>query len=136
MKYKLDAGAFMPSRGHKTDAGLDLRAKHNGIVEPHGSAIFETGLHVQLPKNTCGVVIAKSGMNFRYGITSTGLIDEGYTGQIMVKLYNHSDTRYVVRAGDKISQLIVVPCLYEKLEYCEDFDASERGDNGFGSTGK
>lgn len=136
MKIMLDAGAYMPERAHKTDAGLDIRSMVNKVIPAHGSATFHTGVHLQLPKNTCGILTSKSGLNINYGITSTGLIDEGYTGQIVVRLENHSNDDYYVQAGDKISQLIVVPVLYEGLELADELDESDRGENGFGSSGR
>ncbi len=137
MKIKLDSGAFMPTREHETDAGLDLRAMWGEIVPAKESATFHTGVHVKLPRGTCGILVSKSGLNTKYGITSTGLIDEGYDGEIIVKLYNHSGYDYDVHAGDKISQLVIVPCLYESIEVVDDLEQeSERGGNGFGSTGR
>ena len=93
--------------------------------------------NVGCPSSPVGVLVSKSGLNVRNGITSTGLIDEGYDGQIVVKLYNHSGFDYKVNAGDKISQLIIIPVLYEEVELVEDLEQeSERGSNGFGSTGR
>lgn len=138
MKVMFDDGAFIPTRAHSTDAGLDIKARETQIVPANGSAIFRTGVHVKLPKGTAGVLMSKSGLNVNHNITSTGLIDEGYTGEIVVKLYNHGDRDYTVEMGDKISQLVVMPVLYEAVEI--DFDAfdeeTERGNNGFGSSGK
>lgn len=137
MKIKLDEGAIMPTRAHKTDAGLDIKSRERKIVPARSSAIFHTGVHIQLPPGTAGVLMSKSGLNVNWGITSTGLIDEGYTGEIVVKLYNHTDDDYTVLPWDKISQLVVIPVLYEDVELVDDFDyTTERGDNGFGSTGK
>lgn len=136
MKIKLDAGAYEPIRAHSTDAGMDLRAKETQIVPARESSIFHTGVHIKLPDNTAGVMISKSGLNVKHDITSTGLVDEGYDGEIVVKLYNHGGHDYKVNAGDKISQLMIVPVLYEDIEIVEDLEQhSERGSNGFGSTG-
>lgn len=136
MKIKLDAGAYTPTRSHATDAGLDIKSRTTQVV-PHGrSATFRTGVHVELPPNTAGIVIAKSGLNVLHDLTSTGLIDEGYTGEIIVKLYNHGERDYLVQAGDKISQLVVVPVLYEDIEIVNELSKSERGNGGFGSTGR
>lgn len=136
MNIYVETGAYVPERAHKTDAGLDVRARHNRLVKAHGSALIHTGLHVQLPHNTAGLLVSKSGLNVKHGITSTGLIDEGYTGEIMVKLYNHSDESYLVHAGDKISQLVVIPVLYEDIHFRDSLDENtERGQSGFGSTG-
>ena len=137
MNIYVEKGAYMPERAHKTDAGLDVRSYENRLVKAHGGALLHTGLHVQLPHGTAGLLVSKSGLNVKHGITSTGLIDEGYTGEIMVKLYNNSDENYLVHAGDKISQLVVIPELYEDIQFKNFLDENtERGDHGFGSSGK
>ena len=137
MNIYVETGAYVPVRAHRTDAGLDVRARYDRLVEAHGSALIHTGLHVELPHNTAGLLVSKSGLNVKHGITSTGLIDEGYTGEILVKLYNNSDEDYLVRAGDKISQLVVIPVLYEDIHFRDSLDENtERGAKGFGSSGK
>lgn len=136
MEIMLDNGACMPSRGHSTDAGLDLRTPRAVVVPAYGSAIVDTGVHVALPQECAGLLVSKSGLNVRHDITSTGLIDEGYTGSIVVKLYNHGGVDYRLEAGDKITQLVVIPVIRESLEQVSAFNATERGDNGFGSTGR
>lgn len=136
MRIKLDVGAYEPVRGHSTDAGLDIRSRETKTIFPHSSEVFKTGVHVELPSGTAGVLISKSGLNTMSDITSTGLVDDGYTGEIVVKLYNHGDNHYKVRAGDKITQLVIVPVLYEPVEVVDEITGGERGDNGFGSTGR
>lgn len=136
MKIMLDKTAIMPTRAHDTDAGLDLYATEDKTVPAHGSAVFDTGVHVQLPHGTAGFVKSKSGLNVHHNITSDGVIDVGYTGSIRVKLHNHGDTDYPVKRGDKISQLVVVLCIMPKLDIVEGLDGSLRGENGFGSTGR
>ena len=137
MKIVLDKNAFPPVRAHETDAGLDIRCKEDFTIPAHGSAMVNTGVHVQLPKGTAGLLVSKSGLNIKHDITSTGLIDEGYTGEIVVKMYNHGKKDYNVKAGDKITQLVVVPVLYVQAEQTDSFDTkTARGNAGFGSTGK
>lgn len=137
MKIKLDPGAYEPVRAHLEDAGLDIRAKNPGVVRAHGSAVFSTGVHVQLPHWCCGLLVSKSGLNTKYDITSTGLIDAGYTGEIKVKLYNHGETDYYVHAGDKISQLVVIPFEHPYVEIVDELEQTgSRGESGFGSTGR
>lgn len=136
MKITLDKGAKMPTRAHSTDAGLDLYAMDTQIVPAKESAVFDTGVHVELPEGTAGFLKSKSGLNTKHGITSEGVIDVGYTGSIVAKLYNHSGTDYKVNAGDKITQLVIVPILTPELELVESLGGTERGDKGFGSTGK
>lgn len=136
MKVKLDEGAFEPSRAHATDAGLDIRAAKYGYVEADSSKVFETGVHVELPQGYAGLLVSKSGLNVNHCITSTGLIDEGFTGEIKVRLYNHSNKDYIVEPGDKITQLAVIPVEYVDIEIVDEITASERGDSGYGSTGR
>lgn len=135
MKIMLDDYAIMPTRAHATDAGIDLMSPFDFTVLPFGSRIIPTGVHVQLPHGTCGLLVSKSGLNVKKDITSTGLIDEGYTGEIVVKLQNSCHTAWTFKRGDKISQLVVLPVLYEEIEIVDEISGSERGDNGFGSTG-
>lgn len=137
MKIFLDSFAKMPTRAHETDAGLDLCSPKCVLIEPRGSVVIDTGVHVELPKGTAGLLVAKSGLNVKHSVTSTGLIDEGYRGSIRVKLYNDSDEPYLVQEGNKISQLVVIPVLYEELEVVKAWsNDTSRGTSGFGSSGK
>lgn len=136
MKIKLDRGAFIPVRAHGTDAGADLRSPIDTVVPAMGSRVIDTGVHIQLPRGYVGMLKSKSGMNVKHDITSEGVIDEGYTGAIKVKLYNHSEKDYVIERGDKITQLVILPCEYVKFDLVDYLEDSERGGEGFGSTGK
>ena len=136
MRIKLDKGAIAPTRAHETDAGLDLYAREDWFIPNLSSANFYTGVHIELPKGCCGLLVSKSGLNVKHGITSTGLIDEGYCGEIVVKLFNHGNIDYTVKRGDKISQLVVLPVRYEGVEIVEEISGGARGENGFGSSGK
>lgn len=144
MNIKLDEGAKMPTKAYKTDAGFDIYSREDKVVPARGSAKFDTGVHIDLPKLqicdqillTAGVLASKSGLNVKHNITSEGIIDIGYDGSIVVKLYNHGDTDYEVKKGDKISQLLIVPILPVDLELVEELVGGERGGNGFGSSGK
>ena len=141
MKIMLDKGAKMPTRAHPYDAGLDLYAPESGAahcISPCGGyATIDTGVHVQIPEGYVGFIKAKSGLNVKHGITCTGVIDSHYTGSIAVKLYNHHCClRYDVRPGDKIAQLVIVPCLLPELELVDSLEETDRGENGFGSTGR
>lgn len=136
MKIKLEPLAICPTRAHDTDAGLDLYATEDKTVPPYGSATFDTGVHVELPPFTAGFLKSKSGLNVKHDITSDGVIDTGYTGSIMVKLYNHGPNPYTVKRGDKISQLVIVDIELLPLEIVDELGETERGDGGFGSTGR
>ena len=136
MKIKLDEGAKMPTRAHQTDAGLDLYSRETQIVPAKESAIFDTGVHIELPEGTAGFLKSKSGLNVHHDIIGEGVIDEGYTGSIKVKLYNLGGYDYKIKAGDKIIQLVIQPILTPELELTDELDEMERGNGGFGSTGK
>ena len=137
MKVKLDATACAPTRAYATDAGLDLRSPIDCVIMAHSSKTIDTGVHVQLPRASCGLLVSKSGLNVNHDITSTGLIDESYTGSIRVKLYNHGIEDYHIHRGDKISQLVIIPVITPgRTQLVEEFEDTERGDKGFGSSGR
>lgn len=137
MDYYLDEGAAEPTRAHPQDAGLDLYAMEDQAILEGGSASFDTGVHMLLPEGTYGKIEGKSGLNVRFGVVSLGgVIDEGYTGSVVVKLYNLGDKPYLIRKGDKIAQLIIMPCEKPQLRQVEGFAKTERGADGFGSSGR
>lgn len=132
----LDDGAILPTRAHATDAGLDLYALFGGVIPAHGSRVFRTGVHIQLPHGYCAIAISKSGLNIRSEIITTGLIDEGYDGEILVRMYNLGASMYKVLAGDKITQIAIVPVLYCEPYQVDAIVGGERGADGYGSTGR
>ena len=136
MKVMLDSGAFEPTRAHKTDAGLDLRSPICIEVPAKGSAVIDTGVHVELHIGNAGFLKSKSGLNVNNDITSDGVIDVGFTGTIKVKLYNHGTKSYQILRGDKITQLVVVECHFPDVEVVDTLDETDRGNKGFGSTGR
>lgn len=135
MKVMLESGAVMPTRAHRADAGMDLFSREELLLLPGKSAVFDTGVHVELEPGTFGKLESKSGLNVNYDIVSCGgVIDSGYTGSIRVKLYNLGTRPYMIRKGQKIVQMIVMPCLYPELELVDKLEETERGADGFGST--
>jgi len=98
MKIVLDEKAIMPTRAHNTDAGLDLYSPKEFVVRAHNSATIDTGVHVEIPEGYAGFLKSKSGLNVKWSIQSDGVIDTGYTGSIVVKLYNHANVPYVAGA--------------------------------------
>lgn len=135
MRVQLDEGAYLPERAHSVDAGVDLKTPTRVVLRAHDSVVIDTGVHVEIPHGCAGLLVSKSGLNTKCDITSTGLIDEGYTGSIAVKLYNHGGQMKIFERGDKISQLVIIPVRYENIEQVDVISGGERGDNGFGSTG-
>lgn len=136
IRVKLDDGAFPLVRCHDTDAGADIRTPIRFKLPMRGSAVIHTGVHVQLPPNTVGMLKSKSGLNIRSGISSEGVIDEGYSGEIVVRLENVSEHSYLFERGDKITQLVVMPVLYPTFVEVDEIDGGERGSAGIGSTGR
>lgn len=156
LKVFLDDGAYMPVRAHEADAGMDLLAPKtvpgiDGKMRPldfsvtrHQPATINTGVHISIPKGYVGLIKAKSGLNVKKGIQATGVIDAGYSGPIVVKLYTlESEADIQIRPEMKICQLLIVPVetpgldLVSLEELKEDAaKASARKEGGFGSTGK
>lgn len=136
IKVMLDDGAIMPTRAHKTDAGLDLYSPIEEVIYAGDSLRIDTGVHVQIPAGYVGMIKSKSGLNVNYGITSEGVIDSGYTGSMVVKLYNHGNAAVHIAKGQKISQLVLMPIITPELEQVDSLEDTERGSGGFGSTGK
>jgi dUTP pyrophosphatase len=126
----------MPTRAHPTDAGLDLYSPCLAVIPPDDSVCFDTGVHVAIPEGFVGMIKSKSGLNVKNGITSEGVIDSGYTGSMVVKLYNHGKETVKIKKGQKISQLVILPIITPELELVEELEETERGNGGFGSSGK
>ena len=141
MKVVLEEWAIKPTRAHQTDAGLDLRSRDGDFwLFPGQSYVFDTGVHIRLPKGTFGKIESKSGLNVNASVVSCGgVIDEGYVGSIAVKLYNFGHESYHFQRGDKIAQLVIMPYLAPEIEPVEDLRElghSDRGSAGFGSSGR
>lgn len=135
----LDDGAFMPERAHEWDAGMDLRSPMFVYICDGESVVIDTGVHVQIPEGYVGMLKSKSGLNVKAGITSVGVIDSHYTGSIVVKLYRSDSTTkepYLIEIGDKITQLVILPCETPKINLVDEFPETDRNDGGFGSTGR
>jgi dUTP pyrophosphatase len=136
INVKLDEGAYMLEKAHETDAGYDLRTPHDFLLVGGQSEVIDTGVHVEIPKGYVGMLKSKSGLNVKHGITGEGVIDCGYTGSIKAKLYNNGNGDHVFEKGDKIIQLVILPILETELKVVDELADTERGNNGFGSTGR
>ena len=132
----LDKNSYMPEKAHKEDAGFDLRTPIDITVEGSNHAIIDTGVHIEIPEGYVGMIKSKSGLNVKYNLVGEGVIDAGYTGSIRVKLYNHGRESYKFRKGDKITQIVILPIPDVELELTNSFKETDRGNNGFGSSGK
>lgn len=133
---KLGFGATMPTRAHEDDAGLDLYAAETVYIPPRDYATVNTGTHVAIPAGYVGLLTSKSGLMRRRGLTCRGTIDAGYTGAIQAIVFNHSDMGYYFKAGDKVTQLVILPIITPELRLVDKLEETERGAGGFGSTGR
>jgi dUTP pyrophosphatase len=137
---RLTDGAQAPSRAHPGDAGFDLRAVEAARLEPGERASVGTGIAVEIPRGRAGLVLPRSGLAARHGISvvnAPGLIDAGYRGEIRVLLLNTDRTEpFEVEPGDRIAQLVIVEVGDDEPIEAESLEESARGDGGFGSTGR
>lgn len=136
VKVQLEDGAYMPERAHDTDAGADIRTPESFTVPARGSYTVDTGVHVQIPKGCKCDIRSKSGLNVNHDLITEGLVDEGFSGIIKVRVHNLSDEPYHFERGDKVTQIVITPVWYPPFERVESVEGGERGASGYGSTGK
>ncbi len=136
IKMKLDDKAFMPVRAYETDAGMDILSPVDCIVPANGSVSIDPGVHVEIPKGYAIFLKSKSGLMVNHNIRSEGVIDSGFSGSIVAKMFNDGPTLYRFFRGDKITQMVLLPIETPEIELVEEIDSGDRGDNGFGSTGR
>ena len=129
----------LPAYARASDAGLDLRAAERVVIEPGARALVGTGLAVAIPPGCAGLVLPRSGLALRHGVTvlnAPGLIDAGYRGEIKVLLVNHDPrATATLERGERVAQLIVQTVVSVELVEVDELPPSERGAGGFGSTG-
>lgn len=139
MKVFVDEGGYMPTKAHDTDAGFDLYAPDDFVVSDMAPAIIDTKVHIQIPKGYVGMIKSKSGLNIKQNMTSEGVVDCGYRGSIVVKLYKHCGEPYKIHKGDKITQIVIMPISdvneLEPVDSLDEFEETERNMGGFGSSG-
>ncbi|MBX3725039.1 MAG: dUTP diphosphatase [Xanthomonadales bacterium] len=132
----------LPAYATPGSAGMDLRACLDAPLSlaPGASALVATGLAIHIADpGLCAVILPRSGLGHRHGIVLgnlTGLIDADYQGPLMVSLWNRSDAVYTVEPGERIAQLVVLPVRQVRFDIVDAFDASARGEGGFGHTGR
>jgi len=138
---KLKENAIIPTKCSKKAAGYDLYACCDNVIliRPHGTLRIGTGLAIQPPEGYFGAIVARSGLATRFGLRPAnclGVCDEDYTGEYIVALHNDTDEPQTISPKDRIAQLVFLP--YMNAEFCEvsELEHTERGDGGFGSTGK
>jgi dUTP pyrophosphatase len=136
---RLRHGSALPAAQHPGDAGLDLRAAEAAKVAPGERAMIPTGVAVAIPEGHAGLVLPRSGLAARRGLTlanAPGLIDAGYRGEVIVAVVNlDREETVVIEPGDRIAQLVVIAVPEVEPGWVEELPSSTRGDGGFGSTG-
>jgi dUTP diphosphatase len=136
---KLSEKATLPTRAHDNDTGLDLYAAESARIVPGARVSVGTGLAVAIPEGLAGLVLPRSGLALKHGVTlvnSPGLIDPGYRGEVRVVLLNTDQTiDYQCKPGDRIAQLLLVPIATTSPTQADALDTSARGAGGFGSSG-
>ncbi|RZP24369.1 MAG: dUTP diphosphatase [Candidatus Actinomarinales bacterium] len=135
----LNEFAKIPSKSHEDDIGYDLYSDGEYIIKPQKVVLVNLGIAIQLPKNVGGFVLPRSGLaskNLIAPINAPGLIDPGYTGELMVPLMNYSNEVYTVSQNERVAQLVTITTSSISFEKVEELDNSDRSSGGFGSTGK
>jgi dUTP pyrophosphatase len=136
---KLNEKATLPTRAHDNDAGLDLYAAESARLAPAARVSVGTGLAVQVPDGVAGLVLPRSGMAIKHGVTlvnSPGLIDPGYRGEVRVLMLNTDPSlEFRISPGDRIAQVLLVPVAHASPLQAHALDDSTRGEGGFGSSG-
>lgn len=134
---KIHSNAKLPTRAHTTDAGLDLYAVEPADLWPGIHAKLPTGLRMAIPAGFVGIIKPRSGLAVKHSIdVLAGVIDSAYRGEVQVALINHSEKKMEIRPGDRIAQMLIVPVNLSSALFVNDLDETDRGDGGFGSTGK
>jgi len=126
--------ATLPVRAHETDAGLDLYAIEDTTIKPLEVSKIRTGIAIELPKETVGLILDRSSMGAKNIKVMGGVIDEGYRGEIIVCLSNLNPYNYSIKSGEKIAQLLVIPIITASIEEVKELSTTQRNDKGFGST--
>lgn len=135
---KLSEIAVVPTRGHDTDAGLDIYSLHNYSIPAKGRCLVSTGISLEIPEGYYGRVAPRSGLAVKHGVdVFAGVIDSSYRGELMVLLFNSDGQRWFnINQGDRIAQLIIEKHYNFPIEIVESLSDTNRGSGGFGSTGK
>jgi len=138
MKAKLlTHSAALPTRGSEEAAGYDLYSDEPINIPAQSSALVSTGVALGIPKGYVGLIWPRSGLAIKKGIdVGAGVIDSDYVGEVKVLLRNTSKELFSVYDRERIAQIIIVPCYTKEIEEVDELDDTERGNKGFGSTGK
>lgn len=133
----MNNNATVPKKGTQYSAGYDLYASEDGVIEPNKRTMISTGIKMSIPNGYFGKIFPRSGLAVKNGINVlAGVIDSDYVGEIKVVLANHNDKAFEYKIGDRIAQLIILKCEDVDFELVDNLTATNRGEGGFGSTGK
>ncbi|MCO5578208.1 hypothetical protein L7F22_032046 [Adiantum nelumboides] len=133
---KLSANAITPSRGSTFAAGYDISSAYDDVVPARGKALIKTDLSIAIPEGTYARLAPRSGLAWKHSIdVGAGVIDADYRGPVAVILFNLSDQDFVIKAGDRVAQLILEKIVTPDVLEVDDLEATVRGEGGFGSTG-
>ena len=137
---KLNPAATIPAYGTEFAAGADLYActDESITINPGETQFIHTGLAMEIPEGLVGLIYARSGMACKKGVApanKVGVIDSDYRGEIIVALYNHSETPLVVNSGERVAQMVYAPYYHAQFTEVSELEDSVRGEGGFGSTG-
>ena len=134
---RVDERAFCPDRGSSEAAGFDIKSPEEATMRARSRTLLSTGLKMAFPPGSYGRLASRSGLSAARGIeVGAGVVDSDYRGVVSVLLYNHSDEDFFVRRGDKIAQVIPEKIVVGEFMEATCLERSERGDGGFGSTGR
>lgn len=131
--------AKLPKRVNPWDAGADLYSIESGILKPGERRLFDTGIAIELPDSYVGLICPRSGLAYTSGISivnAPGIIDSGYRGTIKVNLINLGDSEFLVDIGTRIAQIVVHQVSFPEFQNSPSLSDTDRGVNGFGSSGK
>jgi len=138
---KVNPNAVIPTRGSDQAAGYDLYACVEGTtpIYPHATTLIGTGLAMEIPEGYFGAIFARSGLATKRGLrpaNCVGVVDSDYRGEVKVALHNDTEDIETIGYGERIAQLVIIPYKAVEFEVVDDLDDTDRGEGGFGSTGK
>lgn len=136
---KLNSNAKLPTYGTSGSAGADLYSLENVVIEPNKTVFVHTGLSMEIPEGYAGFVYARSGMASKKDLApanKVGVVDSDYRGEIMVAIHNHGCEVRSIEIGDRIAQIVIAACVRCEFTECDELGQTQRGEGGFGSTGK
>ena len=145
--HRLNEEAILPTKGSQEAAGFDLYANiaeiqdgaHSISIEPRSTVLIPTGFSMEIPTGFFGAIYARSGLASKQGLrpaNCVGVVDSDYRGEVMIALHNDTDNPKTITHGQRIAQFILQPCFHTTITEVNNLSTTDRGEGGFGSTGK